>query len=476
MDTSAAGSGTVSGQRPGWQRAGRRRWVRAGLCAAGRGVALAGLSLAGTVSLLALVLVAVLASVVLLLIPVGLIAGREGALIRRLGRVTATAVTSVLVLLLVIRGQAGVSRRLTETWCRVDIPAPYRPRPAADTGVWGVCKWLLTDPAVWRDLLWLSVNATVGWVLPLAPAVLTGWGLISLISLADTPGAMAGLWVPVIGLHSTGWYVLHASGPATAVLPALLSLGIIAVSLRTAPRLLRGYGWLARSFLAPTQRARLAARAQQLADSRAAAVDAEAAELSRIERDLHDGAQARLVGVAMSLSAAEKLFDTDAGAARALVREARDSSTKALAELRALVRGIRPPVLADRGLADAIRALALDSPLPVEVAAELPARPPRAAESAAYFAVSELLANVSKHAGASGACIVPCHLDGGLRSCVGVEGGGGADPARGSGLRGVEQRLAAFDGVLSVNSPLGGPTVATLELPCVLSSPKISSS
>ena len=145
---------------------------------------------------------------------------------------------------------------------------------------------------------------------------------------------------------------------------------------------------------------------------------------------------------------------------------------EALAELRDLVRGIHPPVLADRGLAEAVHALALNLPLRVHFTSELTGRPPAPVESAAYFAVSELLANVSKHARAGQAWIDLRHEGGMLRVDVADDGSGGADPARGTGLAGIERRLAAFDGVLAVSSPPGGPTVVTMEIPCALSSPK----
>jgi len=170
-----------------------------------------------------------------------------------------------------------------------------------------------------------------------------------------------------------------------------------------------------------------------------------------------------------------QLLDENPAAVRALLAEARGSSAKALAALRDLVRGINPPVLADRGLAEAVRALALDLPLPVHVTSDLPARPPAPVESAAYFALSELLANVSKHADASQAWIDLRHERGMLRIGVSDDGAGGADPARGTGLAGIERRLAAFDGVLAVSSPAGGPTVVNMEIPCALSSPKTSS-
>ncbi len=238
--------------------------------------------------------------------------------------------------------------------------------------------------------------------------------------------------------------------------------------------MLRGYGLLASSMLAPGP-AELERRVLRLTETRSEALDTSAAEIRRIERDLHDGAQARLVAMGMTLDAAGQIIGTNPEAARALLHEARDASVQALAELRALVRGVHPPVLADRGLAAAIRALALDSPLRVNLASDLAGRPPAPVESAAYFAVSELLANVTKHAGTRQTWIDIRHTGGMLRIGVTDDGHGDADPARGTGLRGIERRLAPFDGVLAVSSPPGGPTAVTMEIPCALSSAKTSS-
>jgi signal transduction histidine kinase len=222
--------------------------------------------------------------------------------------------------------------------------------------------------------------------------------------------------------------------------------------------------------------AELLTRVQRLTESRADAVDTASADLRRLERDLHDGAQARLVALGMSLRAAERLIPTNPEAAIALVAEARKTSARALTELRELVRGVLPPVLADRGLADAVRALALDSPLAVQTAIDLPGRLPAPVETACYFAVAEILTNAAKHSGARDARVSMSHADGMLRIEVTDFGLGGADPARGTGLAGVEKRLATFDGILVVSSPIGGPTIVVMEVPCALSLPKISSS
>ncbi|MDX6391353.1 MAG: hypothetical protein QOJ73_2416 [Streptosporangiaceae bacterium] len=213
----------------------------------------------------------------------------------------------------------------------------------------------------------------------------------------------------------------------------------------------------------------LGRRVQRLAEARTDAVDGAAAELRRVERDLHDGAQARLVALGMNLRAAERLMPASPEAALALVAEARETSSRALTDLRDLVRGIHPPVLADRGLADAVRALALDTPLRTSLDIDFPGRLDAPVESALYFSVAEVLANAVKHAGARAVEIRMQHSGGVLRIAVTDDGAGGADPAKGTGLRGIERRLGAFDGILVVNSPPGGPTMIIIEVPCGLS-------
>ena len=199
----------------------------------------------------------------------------------------------------------------------------------------------------------------------------------------------------------------------------------------------------------------LAGRVARLTETRGHAVDSAAAELRRIERDLHDGAQARLVALGMNLRAVERVLPGSPQAALALVAEARETSVRALNELRDLIRGICPPVLADRGLGHAVQALALDTPLPATLEVDLPGRLTAPVESACYFAVAEALANAVKHSGARRVHVRIEHADGLLRIEVADDGVGGADPARGTGLRGVERRLGTFDGILAVSSPPG---------------------
>jgi signal transduction histidine kinase len=269
------------------------------------------------------------------------------------------------------------------------------------------------------------------------------------------------------GVRPSPWYAaLSGAGPQGYVPVLMAAFLFLAFGLWLVPRT------LGRHYLLVS---RLTNRVQRLSETRTDAVDTAAAELRRVERDLHDGAQARLVALGMSLRAAERLFATSPGAALAMIGEAREMSSRALTELRDLVRGILPPVLADRGLGDAVRALALETPLNIKLDIDLPGRLAEPVESAAYFAVAEVLANVVKHAHARTVDIHMRHDGDALRIAVTDDGVGGADPAKGSGLQGVERRLGTFDGILAVNSPPGGPTIVVIEVPCALLSLKTSS-
>jgi signal transduction histidine kinase len=289
-------------------------------------------------------------------------------------------------------------------------------------------------------------------------------------------GWVIAVFWPAVPGFAYGFSDLHNSpAPAPLWSVALEGSVLLAAGVWLAPRVMRHHLTdLPDPELAARAR-HLTQRVQTLTQTRHDAVDTAAAELRRIERDLHDGAQARLVALGMSLQAAQRLFPTNPEAALALVAEAKESSSLALTELRDLVRGIYPPVLADRGLADAIRALALDTPLPVELDLDLPREVELPVASAVYFSVAEALANVTKHACARAVRIQLSYSSGMLRVQVTDDGTGGADPALGTGLAGVERRLATFDGILAVSSPPGGPTIVVIEVPCALSSPKTSS-
>lgn len=303
--------------------------------------------------------------------------------------------------------------------------APYLPLPG---GLLGNLRTRAADPMTWRDLFWMLWAMTFGFAVSLLALVL----FLGVVTLP--------IW----------WYGV---GP-----------------------MMRARAGVDRALLTVGRTEHLEQRVEALTRSRAVVVDHSAAELRRIERDLHDGPQARLAAVSLSLGLADDLFETDPEAARRLINDARGTSSTALGELRDMVRGIHPPVLADRGLAGAVSALAIDMALPVELALDVPDRLPAPVESAVYFTVAECLANTAKHAAAEQSWVSLTHADGVLRGEVGDDGRGGADPRRGSGLPGIAARLAAFDGTLTVSSPAGGPTVVSWEVPCASSSPKTTPS
>jgi signal transduction histidine kinase len=367
------------------------------------------------------------------------------------------------------RSYINLRRRLAHEWFGVRIPEPYGPAPKFQGGVIGVLeryRWIMKDVATWRDLGWLIYDATFGFSKAIFSFALPFYGPYGWV-------LAAGVWRPIVHSGGGDWYTfVPVRGQGTALLAGLLGIVYAGLGLWLTPRVMGAHARMTASWLRPTRERELELRIAHLTETRSDALDSQAAELRRIERDLHDGAQARLVAMGMSLGAVEHLLDRDPGKARLLLAEARESSSKALTELRDLVRGIHPPVLAERGLGDAVRALAMASPLKTEVSADLPGRAEAPVESAVYFAVSEILTNAAKHSGAQRVWVDVRHESGMLRIVITDDGRGGADPSRGTGMRGIERRLGTFDGVLAVNSPAGGPTIVTMELPCELSTPR----
>lgn len=360
---------------------------------------------------------------------------------------------SWVLLLVLARPLCQATRSVLGGWTGTPCPPAYRemaPITQMATGFWWngygyhedrwqaqVSAWVQTrtkDPQTKRDWAWLLVaSVTVLPVAALPPAAVAAAVLLIVHGMAG--------WAPVgllVGLAATpfAWRIAAALGP----------------------RLL-------------ARRADSAAdeRVEQLLTTQAHLTRTQATELERVERGLHDGAQARLFALGMSLGAIERLVDRDPEAAKALLRETRESSSAALTELRALVRGINPPVLTERGLVDAVRALALASPVPVEVFGELPGRPERPIESALYFTVAELLTNVAKHARAGRATVEFAQRRGVIEVVVMDDGVGGAIGSEGSGLQGVERRLDVFGGRLDVQSPPGGGTRIAVTVPCASS-------
>jgi signal transduction histidine kinase len=354
---------------------------------------------------------------------------------------------------------ASAHRRCAENILGVEVPASYA--PTAGQGLLHRLQTWMRDPARWRDLLWALVDIPAGFVLSLLsvlPMLAFLWWLVFPLVFGVTPDGVFDMQLGFMTIDTFAESFL-------TWIPAAVFLVIWFV---LPPWLVRAKAMMDASLLTRDRTALLERRVESLTQSRAESVDFSATELRRIERDLHDGAQARLVALGMSLGMADELMERDPEAARRLLAEARDTSTAALGDLRSVVRGIHPPVLADRGLAGAVQALAIDMPIPVMVSVEMSGRPPAPVESAVYFAVAECLANIGKHSGARRAWITMRHDGETLNVEVGDDGGGGARPEAGTGMLGVMRRLAAFDATMSVSSPDGGPTILVMQVPTAL--------
>lgn len=347
-----------------------------------------------------------------------------------------------------VRSVADRERARLSRW-GPEILAPYvADRPA------------LADRATRRDLCWLAVHAVTGPVLGLIGAMLP----VLVVRDGSVP-----LWWYLVpdGYASSALSVLvTVRGWPSAFLVALMGLGWLALWVGAGP----GLAWLSavpgRWLLAPHRDVDLSLRVAELTATRAAALDAHAAELRRIERSLHDGTQNRIVAVTVLLGAARRALARDPAEADAILDRAQDAAENALAELRGVVRGILPPVLADRGLEGALAALAADSRVPCRLDVTPLGRCASSIEATAYFVVAEALTNLARHSGARHATVEVRRTGDRLRIRVTDDGKGGADERRGSGLRGIRGRVAAHDGVFTVASPDGGPTVLEAELPC----------
>jgi signal transduction histidine kinase len=369
------------------------------------------------------------------------------------GKLTPLMGTIVVVVLLVatIPALTAAQQGLLRVMRGVAIP----PLPRARRTTWpGLMSWLRAD-TTWRQL---AYHALVAPVLALA-------GLL-----------MPCLWIVGVTLAAIFAYVgllesfnLKFIEPGHTVIYGYLTV-LGALALLAAPRVgaavIRLDIWAARTLLGPSRVTVLEHRVETLTESRAGVVDAADAERRRIERNLHDGAQQRLVSLAMNLGLARAELTGLPEDARQVIAEAHDGAKEALAELRHLVRGLHPAILENRGLDAALSGIAARSPVPVRLDVHVPERVPPTVEAVAYFVVSEALANTAKHAAASRAG-VSARRDGDvLRVSVTDDGMGGADPSQGTGLAGLAQRVCSVDGTLYISSPAGGPTTITAELPC----------
>jgi signal transduction histidine kinase len=328
-------------------------------------------------------------------------------------------------------------------------------RLPARLGAW-LWAWA-TSKGAWKQVVYsLLVLPVIGW----------GGGYLL---FATWGGGLAFLLFPAYGYAlPDGGRVFGLDVGYGASVAIHISLGVVAVG--AAPWLARGlvavHLSLARWLLAPSGAEKLARRVTDLEQTRAGMVAAAAAERRRIERDLHDGAQQRLVAVAMTLGRAQARFTDDTDAARGLVAEAHAEMKRALAELRDLARGIHPSVLTDRGLDAALSGVAARSPVPVTLDVDVNPRVAPDIEAVAYFFVAEALTNVARHSGAKQATVGARRDGGRLVVEVTDDGRGGADESAGSGIAGLRDRARALDGTFTLDSPAGGPTRLRLELPC----------
>jgi signal transduction histidine kinase len=340
------------------------------------------------------------------------------------------------------------------------VPAPVP--PPASVSLW---KRLLLDGGRWRALAHIGVMTFWG---PVAGAVI---GFLTSVALAATAVPLYAAALPDTGLNLPGgahidgfWWLLlvFALGVLGLAIVPLLARILVLIDVLLV-RLLLGQG-------RDDQVERLSERVDTLTQTREATVDSVETERRRIERDLHDGPQQRLVAIAMDLGMAQERIDRDPAGARDLLDKAHAASKEAITEMRMVARGIHPPILTDRGLDAALSALAARSPVPVEVRVDLEFRPSPTVEAIAYFCVCEGLTNIAKHARAGSATVTvrPSTNEAdtaGLTIEIRDDGVGGADPSGGTGLHGLTDRVRAVDGSLVVDSPPGGPTVLTIQLP-----------
>jgi signal transduction histidine kinase len=373
-----------------------------------------------------------------------------------LGLVLAPTIVGLPVLgevIMIARAVVGLERERARVLLGVTVDAP--PPVSMPDGWWPRTRAMLGDRAGWRALGYAFILCFSG-ILGFAAAAIWAAGIAALLY-----PAWRWLWPVQAGSYGT----LTGAGDLALISAAGLVLTVAgAWVVRAAARMDAG---LVRGMLGPSP-ADLSRRIDGLRESRAAAVNLAAQERRRIERDLHDGVQARLVALAMDLGMARQKLESgqQPKAAAGMVAAAHEEAIRAVDDLRDLARGVHPAVLTDRGLDAALSALIARSPIPVAVDVLLPERPPAAAEAIAYFVIAEALTNIVKHSEAARATVAVRSAGNSVIVEVTDDGIGGAHPATGGGLAGLEERLRGVDGHLSVSSPQGGPTVIRAELPC----------
>jgi signal transduction histidine kinase len=360
--------------------------------------------------------------------------------------------------ILAAAGALGVPMGAVERW-RLQLidPAPIAD-PHRACGTPGLITWLRTryrESATWRELGYTLLFVTILWPVDLAVG-LASVGLPLALVTSPITTFVGGASREIL----PGWTI---STDRQAVIASLLGAGLLSVAPYLVTALAAAQGKLARVLLSPAEQ-ELGRRLAEVTQSRFRLVNAFEAERRRIERDLHDGAQQRLVALSMSLGLAS--LDLPPGGTADQITHAQEQAQLALGELRDLIHGIHPRVLTERGLAAATASAADRTPVPVSVSFDLPVRPPPAVEATAYFVICEALANLAKHSEANRAWINGERVHEALLLEIGDDGVGGADPARGTGLTGLTDRVAVLGGSLTLSSPPGGPTVLHVEFPC----------
>jgi signal transduction histidine kinase len=366
------------------------------------------------------------------------------------------AIPFVWLMFVFSRGLARFERSRVAALASVAIADPVPPLEAGSW--WGRLKERVRSRPRWREIAHHLAQLPVA-ALGYAFTVGTWAGSLAMLLLP--------LYVDALPGDSAKFHFFEVTAGPGALAAALVGLGgliLVApwVTVGTRALILA----LARALLGPSAKSAHAAQVQRLETIRTAAVDSAEAERRRIERDLHDGAQQRLVALAAGLGAAKEKMDDDPEEGRRMLAEAHEEAKSALKEIRDLVRGIHPVILEDRGLDAALSAVVARSPVPVTLDVHLTERPPATVESAAYFVVNEALTNVAKHANATRAHVAIARAGDRLVVEVRDNGQGGADAAAGSGLQGLRDRVAGLGGSMYVISPVGGPTTVSVELPC----------
>jgi signal transduction histidine kinase len=371
---------------------------------------------------------------------------------------TAVTLIGIPVLIFTVyawRWLASVERRVIGSLTGVEIPNPYRPEPPGASW-WDKLKARLADPATWKDLVFLLLQLPLGIVAFVVALCVLGCSFGTLL-------APAWYWSVPEGIDLG---LLHVDTLIEAIAIAPFGAALVFLAIPALGALGRVYGELASLLLGSNADPQLTAEVSDLRDARSRIIAAADAERRRIERDLHDGAQQRLVALALTLRMAEKRAEQGDPEATTLVRQAAEEAGLALGDLRNLARGIHPAILTNRGLPAALDDLAARATLPVEIVAAPSERLPEPVEAAAYFVVSECLANVSKHSGAQVAQVSVTVADARVTVSVSDDGVGGARLDGGSGLQGLADRVGAVDGALTVDSSAGQGTrvVATIPL------------